>query len=107
MNSCYQSQPLLHFGDRTILSCRGVQQGDPLGPLGFALSLQPILERIRDEVPGLPINVWYLDDGTLCGSADDLLSALNIIEQEGPPRGLYLNREKSLLHIPGDASSDF
>ena len=57
------------------------------------------MERIK-EVPDLLINVWYLDDGTLCGSATDLLKALAIIEREGPARGLYLNRGKSLLFIP-------
>ena len=50
----------------------GVQQGDPLGPLGFALALHPIIERIQAEVPGLLANAWYLDDGTLCGSPDNL-----------------------------------
>ncbi len=33
-------------------TCVGVQQGDPLGPLGFT------------EVPTLNLNAWYLDDGT-------------------------------------------
>ena len=64
---CYGTQPLLHLGDWTIRSRNGVQQGDPLGPLGFALALHPIIEKIREEVPDLKINVWYLDDGTLCG----------------------------------------
>ena len=86
-----------------ILSRCGVQQGDPLGPLGFALTLQPIVERIKTEVPGLKINAWYLDDGTLCGSPADLAAALSIVEQDGPTRGLYLNRSKSLLYIPDDA----
>ena len=84
----------------TLLSCCGVQQGDPLGPLGFALALQPIVEKVKKKVPGLLINVWYLDDGTLCGSAEDLLKALAIIEEEGPSRGLNLNRAKSLLFVP-------
>ena len=79
-----------------------VQQGDPLGPLGFALTLQPIAERIREEVPGLKINAWYFDDRTLCGSACDLVKALKIIEEDGPARGLHLNRSKSLLHISED-----
>ena len=68
MESCYATQPILRLGEETILSCCGVQQGDPLGPLGFALALQPIIERIQQEVPNLAINAWYLDDGTLCGS---------------------------------------
>ena len=105
MECCYGSQPLLHLGDDTILSCCGVQQG---GPLGFSLTLQPIVERIKDEVPNLLLNAWYLDDGTLCGSLSDVAAALKIIEDEGPSRGLHLNRSKSLLFIPGasDASSN-
>ena len=57
MECCYGSQPLLHFGDQTIYSCCGVQQGDPLGPLRFALALNPIVERIKRELLTLLINV--------------------------------------------------
>ena len=105
LESCYGAQPILRLGERIILSCCGVQQGDPLGPLGFSLALHPIVEKIQEQVPGLLINAWYLDDGTLCGSAKDLHTALNIIEEEGPARGLHLNRAKSLLHIPEDSPS--
>ena len=104
LECCYGSQPPLHLGNRTILSCCGVQQGDPLGPLGFALALHPIIEKVKRSVPGLLINTWYLDDGTLCGSATDLRAALQIIEAEGPLRGLSLNRGKSLLYAPADSS---
>ena len=31
----YEAEPLLHFGDHTILSRYGVQQVDPLGILCF------------------------------------------------------------------------
>ena len=98
IESCYMAQPFLRLGEHTILSSCGVQQGDSLGPLGFALTLQPIIEKIKEEVPNLLINAWYLDDGTLCGSASDLCAALAIIEEDGPARGLH--RAKSLLHIP-------
>ena len=100
MECCYGAQPFLHLGDHTILSCCGVQQSDPLGPLGFALSLHPLVTKIKAQLPGLLINVWYLDDGVLCGSPEDLLAALRIIESDGPAQGLHLNRSKSLLHIP-------
>ena len=81
-------------GRHAIKSCCGVQQGDPLGPLCFALALHRIVERIAEEVPGLLMNAWYLDNGTLCGSGKDLLKALRIIEEDGPARGLCLNRGK-------------
>ena len=102
MESCYSSQPLLYLGSNTIHSCSGVQQGDPLGPLGFALTLHPLVERIKAEVPNLVLNAWYLDDGTLMGCPDDLATALRIIEEDGPLLGLHLNRAKSLLFIPED-----
>ena len=51
MESCYMAQPFLHLGEHTILSSCGVQEGDPLGPLGFALTLQPIIEKMKEEVP--------------------------------------------------------
>ena len=77
-----------------------VQQGDPLGPLCFALTLQPVIQRINEDVPNLLCNAWYLDDGTLCGTPQDLAAALRIIEEEGPLRGLHVNGSKSLLYIP-------
>lgn len=41
-----------------------------------------------------------LGTGTLCGSLSDLKLALDIIEEDGPARGLLLNRNKSLLFAP-------
>ena len=70
---CYSNPSSLLFGTHTLDSCCGLHQGDPLGPLGFALTLHPIIERIAMEVPHLLANVWYMDDGILCGSGDDLL----------------------------------
>ena len=45
-----------------LLSEEGVQQGDPLGPLLFCLATLPIVKRLSS-----PLNMWYLDDGTLGG----------------------------------------
>ena len=50
-------------------------------------------------MPDLKVNVWYLDDGTLCGAPDNLALALQIIERDGPCYGLQLNRSKSLLNV--------
>ena len=77
---CYGAQPMLHHRKHTILSKSGVQQGDPLGQLAFALALHPVVESIKREVPGLNINAWYLNDSPLSGSAEDLCSAQAIVE---------------------------
>ncbi len=54
--SCYSSQPNPLLGSHSLLSCSRVQQGDPLGLLGFALTLQPIIDCIQSEVPDLALN---------------------------------------------------
>ena len=50
----------LVIGNETILSETGVQQGDPLGPVLFALAVDKIARSVRS-----PINSWYLDDATI------------------------------------------
>ena len=92
-----------HLGLQYHFSCCGVQQGGPLGPLGFALAVHPIIQKVREKVLSLLINAWYLDDGTLCGSLRDLQKAL-VIEEDGSACGLNRNRAKSLLFVPAGAS---
>ena len=104
LECCYSVQPVLYFGGCSLRSCCGVQQGDPLAPLAFAIALHPILEKIALEVPSLVLHCWYLDDGVVCGCKEDLLKVLSIIELHGPSRGLHLNRSKSLLYVPPDAN---
>ena len=104
----YGSQPFLFFGNFQLLSCTGVQQGDPLGPLCFALTLHPLIEQIQSNVPNLCLNAWYLDDGSLCGPPNALFSALEIIDTAGPSRGLglHLNKSKCLFSISNEANFD-
>ena len=103
MESCYSCQLLLHLRRDGIHSCCGVQQGDPLSPLVFELTLHPIVECIRAEVPDLALNAWYLDEGTLVGSPENLAEALSIVEKFGPVIGLKLNRDRSVLFIPEES----
>ena len=53
-----------------------------LNTSNFSLALHPIVRKIKEQVPGLVINAWYIDDGTLCGSPADLARALSIIESK-------------------------
>jgi hypothetical protein len=62
--------------------------------------LQKLVDEIRDRLPGLRLNVWYLDDGTICGKASDLSFVIEIIEEVGPSLGIHLNRSKSLIYMP-------
>ncbi|KAI3761763.1 hypothetical protein L1987_52185 [Smallanthus sonchifolius] len=64
----YGQPARLYVGDDHIWSTTGVQQGDPLGPLLFALVLHPLVHQIRDCCK-LLFHAWYLDDGTIIGDA--------------------------------------
>lgn len=106
---CYGTQAHLLFGQALLLSCMGLHQGDPLAALLFALALLPLLLLLKASVPALLAQVWLLDDGTLVGNRDDLVQALEIVEREGPPRGLHLNHRKCLLwcgqHTPANLNA--
>lgn len=71
---CYSSYSLLFYGDDIILSQVGAQQGDPLGPLSFSLTIHPIVECLLSE-----LNLWYLDDGTLGGDPETFLADFKTI----------------------------
>ena len=68
-----------------------MQQGDPLASLVFSLVLQPIIDTLEERVPGLKVNAWYLDDGTLVGTLDQLQEVVDILMEKGPRRGLILS----------------
>ena len=63
---CYHCEGELRFGDVSIKSASGVQQGDPLG----------------------------LDDGTFVGSRSSVARLLNQLSSIGPSHGLHLNMSK-------------
>ncbi|KAL5494262.1 hypothetical protein EMCRGX_G015559 [Ephydatia muelleri] len=73
-----------------ISSVSGVQQGDPLGPLLFALVLHKLVSSLDadDECADLILQPWYLDDVALAGSHTAVLCALRLIEEMGPALGL-------------------
>ncbi|GJZ95308.1 putative reverse transcriptase domain-containing protein [Tanacetum coccineum] len=71
VNFLYGQTSRLYIGDTHIWSAIGVQQGDPLGPLLFALILHPLLHKIKDSCK-LLLHAWYLDDGTVIGDSKEV-----------------------------------
>ena len=90
VHSAYSAPSSLFWGENTIQSAEGVQQGDPLGPLLFCLSIHHMCTLLESK-----FSLFYLDDGTLGGSRDDLMHHLEVVEQEGAEVGLWLNKGKS------------
>jgi hypothetical protein len=91
----YGSHSPLFFGTYELVSQTGVHQGDPLGPLLFALGLHSLVLRLALEVPDLILQAWYLDDGLLAGSPIHLLKAILIILEVAPNVGIRLSLSKS------------
>lgn len=100
---CYEEPSELLFNDVVIDSSAGVQQGDALGPLLFALALHLILKQVR-TIRGLDIVVGYLDDVLITGDEAAVLEAWERICEAAPRIGLILNFEKCEL-IPTAASA--
>ena len=98
MESCH----LLFCGDHTIASEEGVQQGDPLGPLLFCLTIQPFITKLPSD-----FSIFYLDvlvfDQVLRNILSEVLN-INLSEERAwlqaslPVRlgGLWVRREVQL-----------
>ena len=90
-----------------LYSHQGVQQGDPLGPLLFALALLPVMGDFHQSFPHLAMG-GYLDDlmvGILLRGA--LLQHLHVasearewLQQRLLSIGLHMNLEKTLCLVP-------
>lgn len=81
-------------------SAQGVQQGDPLGPLLFALGLLETCRALKEKLAVGTLSVWYLDDGTIVGEASEVGKAWGIILEEVLKVGLMVNKGKCELFVP-------
>ena len=89
--TCYGKPSHLMFGDFLISSERGWHQGDPLAALLCCLVLLPLIKKIKEKVPDLKVQAWFLDDGTFVGREEDLVKVVDLLAEEGPARGLVLS----------------
>jgi hypothetical protein len=85
----YGQSSILVFGDFQILSAEGIQQGDPLGPLLFCLTIQPMLSSLRSA-----LTIGFMDDLILGGHLDDVVNYAHLINHLGSDLGLHLNTSK-------------
>ena len=101
---CYSCAAELRFGHHRLLATAGVQQGDPLCPLLFVLTLARMLNSIPTP-RGIGLNLWYLDNGIIIGNCNDVANFFDQISIQGPKFGLKLNPRKCEAFWPsGDHS---
>ena len=96
-NFCYSQHTPLFYNNAIVQSESGIQQGDPLWSLLFSLTLWPIIQKIKASVPVSLQPTWYIDDGFIAGSEDQIKQTLEILANEGRERGLILRKDKSEL----------
>ena len=87
--AAYGSPSILWMGDRALSSEEGVQQGDPLGPLLFCLTIQPLLKGC-----GCEFVTGYLDDVGLGDTLPRLAACIPSLEADASALGLSLNHAK-------------
>ena len=90
VHSCYSDMSYLRFGSTDLHSLEGIQQGDPLGPLLFCLTIHSLTVQLKSE-----LKIFYLDDGTIGGAQSSVLADLKNVECIARQLGLLLNYNKT------------
>jgi hypothetical protein len=96
---CYTRSSRLLFGAHTLDSERGIQQGDPLGPALFGLSIQGCILRAKSRTCALHPNsldfvVFFLDDGFIAGGSEAVACFCSFLKEELSEIGLTLEFSK-------------
>jgi hypothetical protein len=71
----FQQSSILQFGHHTIESQEGVQLGDPLGPLLFCSTVQPLLSSTSSV-----LTIGYTDDFTKGGTIPRVASDVIVVK---------------------------
>ncbi len=86
---------------RVIWSREGTTQGDPGGPLLFALAMQPALEEIQTQLGSEAHVLAYLDDVFLLVPAPQAAHSLRVAEEALRQRcGLTIKMSKCEIYDP-------
>ena len=96
--SAYRNHSILQFGNFSLMSRVGPQQGDPLAGLLFCLAIQRLLRATRSAFTS-----GYMDDIDLGGNIRDVARDIDFIRTEGEAIELFLNNKKCEIISRSDA----
>ena len=94
----YSSPTRLFFGEEGFASETCIQQGDPIGPILFALSVEEAARDVQSE-----FNAWYLDEAALIDSPERVHDELGVLHERLRLIGLEVNGNKFELTILNDS----
>jgi hypothetical protein len=99
---------ILAAGEGQVECANGVQQGDPMSPLIFSITMAEIASvlEVHFKSKGKPLEQqWYLDDGLFLLKTADVPELFNVLHSTAGSMGLALNRSKSEILGFGDLST--
>ena len=97
--NCYQSPARLFVsGGGEILSKEGTTQGDPLGMAMFALSMVPLIKKLKEKCESA-MQVWFADDASGVGTLVSLKRWWSCLVEMGPRLGYHPNAAKTCLVV--------
>lgn len=97
----YSENTTLFYGDASLVSATGIQQGDPFGPALFSLAIDSLIRELSVE-----FNVWYLDDGTLGDTPERVLDGVRRLIDGLRGLGLEINQRKCELIMLNHSRDD-
>jgi hypothetical protein len=86
----------LYYEDHMFSLTFGINQGNPLAGLLFSLTMHAFLLKVHNTIPDLQLNAWYLDDGKIVSTLNDMSQAVQMLINDGPEHNLHLQLHKSL-----------
>jgi len=75
-----------------ILSKEGITQGDSLGMKVYGIGILPLTRKLKNTVKYT--QNWFADDSACIGELQSLLIWIELLLEEGPKSGYYLQLEK-------------
>lgn len=97
----YGAPSFLLYGDEVIMSEKGLQQGDPFGPLSYCLTTVPIHLGLKSAMVQS-----YLDDDILRGAPEDVLSDFITLRSRSAEIGLDFNLNKCEIAAFGGTAAE-